>query len=68
MKLTTFFSFFQYFVCPVSAIHHRGKDINIPMGPEGTPNVITSKIKTWVGDIMYGNVDHPWGVVIPERE
>ncbi|EGR45032.1 hypothetical protein MKX07_002501 [Trichoderma sp. CBMAI-0711] len=57
-----------YFVCPVSAIHHRGKDINIPMGPENTPNVITSKIKTWIGDIMYGNVDHEWGVVIPERE
>ncbi|UKZ74922.1 hypothetical protein TrVFT333_002592 [Trichoderma virens FT-333] len=57
-----------YFVCPVSAIHHRGKDINIPMGPENQPNVYTSKIKTWIGDIMYGNVDHKWGVVIPERE
>jgi branched-chain amino acid aminotransferase len=55
-------------VCPVSAIHHRGKDINIPMGPENQPNVYTSKIKTWIGDIMYGNVDHKWGVVIPERE
>ncbi|GFP57086.1 hypothetical protein ACSS6W_004351 [Trichoderma asperelloides] len=57
-----------YFVCPVSAIHHRGKDINIPMGPENTPNVITSKIKNWIGDIMYGNVSHEWGVVIPEKE
>lgn len=37
------------------------------MGPENTPNVITSKIKTWIGDIMYGNVSHKWGVVIPER-
>ncbi|KAM0256592.1 hypothetical protein ACHAQJ_004879 [Trichoderma viride] len=57
-----------YFVCPISAIHHRGKDINIPMGPENAPNVITSKIKTWIGDIMYGNVSHEWGVVIPEKE
>ncbi|KAH6604486.1 branched-chain amino acid aminotransferase ii [Trichoderma cornu-damae] len=57
-----------YFVCPVSAIHHRGKDINIAMGPENTPNVITSKIKNWIGDIMYGNVSHEWGVEIPERE
>ncbi|KKO97985.1 branched-chain amino acid aminotransferase [Trichoderma harzianum] len=57
-----------YFVCPISAIHHRGKDINIPMGPENQPNVYTSKIKTWIGDIMYGNVNHKWGVVIPEKE
>lgn len=38
------------------------------MGPENTPNVITSKIKNWIGDIMYGNVSHEWGVVIPEKE
>ncbi|KAH8171226.1 amino-transferase class IV domain-containing protein [Sarocladium implicatum] len=57
-----------YFVCPISQIHHRGKDINIPMGAEGAPGEITNKIKGWVGDIMYGREDHEWGVVIPEKE
>lgn len=38
------------------------------MGPEGAPGDVTGKIKTWIGDIMYGNVDHEWGVVIPEKE
>ncbi len=58
----------QYFICPVSQVHHRGKDINIPMGPEGQAGEVTSKIKGWVGDIMYGNVSHEWGVVINEKE
>ncbi|EXU95314.1 aminotransferase class IV (branched-chain amino acid aminotransferase), partial [Metarhizium robertsii] len=57
-----------YFICPVSQIHHRGKDINIPMGPEGTAGEVTARIKTWIGDIMYGREQHEWGVVIPEKE
>ncbi|CEJ80568.1 Putative Branched-chain-amino-acid aminotransferase [[Torrubiella] hemipterigena] len=57
-----------YFICAISAIHHRGKDINIPMGPDGKAGEITSKIKGWVGDIMYGNTpDHPWAIVINEK-
>ncbi|OAQ96276.1 hypothetical protein LLEC1_02229 [Akanthomyces lecanii] len=56
-----------YFICPVSQIHHRGKDINIPMGPEGKAGEITTKIKSWIGDIMYGNVSHEWGVVVNEK-
>ncbi|KAM3558476.1 hypothetical protein ARSEF4850_004593 [Beauveria asiatica] len=56
-----------YFICPVSRIHHRGKDIDIPMGSEGKAGEITTKIKTWIGDIMYGNVAHEWGVVVNEK-
>ncbi|KAJ6783304.1 hypothetical protein PWT90_02539 [Aphanocladium album] len=56
-----------YFICPVSQIHHRGQDINIPMGPEGKAGEITTKIKTWIGDIMYGKVSHEWGVVVNEK-
>ncbi|KAM3456566.1 hypothetical protein BB8028_0003g10540 [Beauveria bassiana] len=56
-----------YFICPVSRIHHRGKDIDIPMGPEGKAGEITIKIKNWIGDIMYGNVAHEWGVVVNEK-
>lgn len=25
-------------------------------------------IKSWLVDIMYGKVDHPWGVVVDEKE
>ncbi|QUC23409.1 uncharacterized protein UV8b_07650 [Ustilaginoidea virens] len=57
-----------YFVCPVSQIHHRGKDINIPMGPQGQPGPVTAKVKGWLSDIMYGREQHHWGVVIPEKE
>ena len=28
----------------------------------------TAKLKGFVGDIMYGNEQHPWGVVVEERE
>ncbi|OAA56809.1 Branched-chain amino acid aminotransferase II [Cordyceps fumosorosea ARSEF 2679] len=56
-----------YFICPVSQIHHRDQDINIPMGPEGKAGEVTTKIKTWIGDIMYGNVSHKWGVVVNEK-
>ncbi|KAI6784024.1 Branched-chain-amino-acid aminotransferase-like protein [Emericellopsis cladophorae] len=57
-----------YFVCAISQIHHRGQDVNVPMGPEGAPGEITNKVKTWLGDIMYGRTQHEWGVVIPEKE
>lgn len=38
------------------------------MGSEGAPGEITSKVKGWLGDIMYGRTQHEWGVVIPEKE
>lgn len=56
-----------YFVCPVSLIHHRGQDIQIPMGKAGEGGPYTLYAKKWLGDIMYGNVDHPWGVVVQEE-
>ena len=64
-------SLLQYFICPVSLIHHRGKDVNIPMGKTGDGGPITTQLKTWIGDIMYGRGEgqnHPWGVVVPEEQ
>lgn len=53
-------------------IHHRRKDINIPTGPDGTPaeitGRITGRIKGWLGDMMYGRVEHEWARVVPEKE
>ncbi|CAI6097565.1 unnamed protein product [Clonostachys chloroleuca] len=57
-----------FFIAAVSQIHHRGKDINIPMGPDAQPAEITNKVKTWLADITYGRTQHEWGVVIPEKE
>ncbi|KAM4057391.1 amino-transferase class IV domain-containing protein [Hirsutella rhossiliensis] len=57
-----------YFICPVSLIHHRDRDIHIPIGPGDELGDVTGKLKRWIGDIMYGREDHPWGVVIEEKE
>ncbi|KAK0754682.1 branched-chain amino acid aminotransferase [Schizothecium vesticola] len=56
-----------FFICPVSAIHHRGKDITIPMSKTGESGLYTAKIKGWMKDIMYGNEQHEWGVVVDEE-
>lgn len=56
-----------FFVCPVSLIHHRGKDVKIPMGKAGEMGEYTAKVKGWMKDIMYGGEDHPWGVVITKE-
>ncbi|EMR66019.1 putative branched-chain amino acid aminotransferase protein [Eutypa lata UCREL1] len=57
-----------FFITPVSLIHHRGRDIPIPMGKTGEAGAVTAQVKNWVGDIMYGRVSHPWGVVVPEEQ
>ena len=57
-----------FFICPVSLIHHRGGDIQIPMGKAGDGGSITLQVKTWIGDIMYGRAQHEWGVVVPEEQ
>ncbi|KAK5628666.1 hypothetical protein RRF57_004381 [Xylaria bambusicola] len=56
-----------YFVCPVSVIHHRGRDIRIPAGKGGEGAPITLRLKNWLVDIKYGKEQHPWGVVVPEE-
>ncbi|KAI0443743.1 branched-chain-amino-acid aminotransferase [Xylaria telfairii] len=56
-----------YFVTPISHIHHRGSDIQIPAGKAGEGAPITLRIKNWLIDIKYGREDHPWGIVVPEE-
>lgn len=55
-----------FFIAPVSSIHFRGQDMEIPM--DGDSGVYARTIKQWLVDIMYGNVTHPWGVVVEEKE
>lgn len=56
----------QWFICAVSQIRHRGRDTHIDMGPHGNGGEITTKIKGWLSDIMYGRVEHEWAEVVPE--
>lgn len=55
-----------FFVTPVSLVHHRGKDVQLPMG-EGEGGKFTLQLKQWMKDIMYGGEQHPWGVVVQEE-
>lgn len=48
-------------------VHHRGKDVVIPTG-ENDHGKYTAQLKGWMRDIMYGNEQHPWGVIVNERE
>ncbi|RAH51427.1 branched-chain amino acid aminotransferase II [Aspergillus brunneoviolaceus CBS 621.78] len=56
-----------WFITPISLIHHRQEDIHIPTGPDGTPGEITGMLKGWLGDMMYGRVEHEWARVVAER-
>ncbi|KAI1500782.1 aminotransferase [Biscogniauxia marginata] len=56
-----------YFVCPISLVHHRGRDVQIPMGKTGEGGPLTMMLKGLLRDIMYGNMDHEWGVVVSEE-
>lgn len=57
----------QFFIAPVSSIHFRGKDLEIPMS-EGATGKYAAILKTHLTNIMYGREDHEWGVVIKERQ
>jgi branched-chain amino acid aminotransferase len=46
-------------------IHFKGKDMDIPLEEE-TTGKYAAKLKKWLKDIMYGNEQHPWGVVVEE--
>lgn len=57
-----------FFISPVSTIHFRGIDLEIPMKENGgTTGPYSRLLKTWLKDIMYGREEHEWGVVVPER-
>lgn len=53
-----------FFVAPVGLIHFRGQDIYVPM--DGDSGKYARQIKGWLSDVMYGNVQHPWGIVVDE--
>ncbi|KAH6652693.1 branched-chain-amino-acid aminotransferase [Truncatella angustata] len=66
--IESFASGTAYFVCPISLIHHRGKDVHFPMGSKKEGGEVTLKVKNWLKDIMYGREEHPWAYVVPEEQ
>jgi branched-chain amino acid aminotransferase len=56
-----------FFVVPVSKIHFRGIDIDVPMA-KGNTGDYTALIKSWLKGIMYGTEEHKWAVIVDEKE
>lgn len=55
-----------FFVVPVSKIHFRGTDVDVPMA-QGNTGDYTKALKGWLKGIMYGEEKHEWAVVINEE-
>ncbi|KAH9881269.1 hypothetical protein J1614_001766 [Plenodomus biglobosus] len=58
-----------WFVAPISQIHFRGKDIEVPM-EKGDCGVYADTVRTWLKGIMWGSEgmeSHEWGRVIDEE-
>ena len=60
--LEAFGSGTAFFIAPVEEIHYRGIDVLLP-----AERRIAMAIKEKMKDIMYGGVEHPWGVVVEEE-
>jgi branched-chain amino acid aminotransferase len=58
-----------WFVTPISQIHFRGNDINIPMA-RGNVGAYADTVRTWLKGIMWGSdgmESHEWGHVVEEK-
>jgi branched-chain amino acid aminotransferase len=58
-----------WFVTPISQIHFRGNDINIPMS-KGDVGEYADTVRTWLKGIMWGSdgmESHEWGHVVEEK-
>ncbi|KAJ3460760.1 hypothetical protein MRS44_011627 [Fusarium solani] len=60
------------FITPVSCIRYDDADVSFPMTvtSAGTKTPFcqySTKIKSWLEDIIYGRVEHEWGHVIKEE-
>jgi branched-chain amino acid aminotransferase len=61
-----------FFIAPVEEIHFRGRDVELPLKKQGSGSgEATSyalRIKAWLREIMFGRVEHAWGVVVQEEK
>lgn len=54
-----------FFIAPVSDVHFRGLDVVFPLG-KGEGAKFAMGIKDELKSIMYGRIQHEWGVVVEE--
>jgi branched-chain amino acid aminotransferase len=55
-----------FFIAPCADIHFRGRDLAFPLA-KGVPAEFATGLKQTLKDVMYGGVQHEWGVVVEER-
>ncbi|KAI7878940.1 branched-chain amino acid aminotransferase II [Lichtheimia hyalospora FSU 10163] len=54
-------------VSPVKMIEYQGEELNIPLDPNDSTSQagpITKRINKAIMDIQYGEVEHPWSVLV----
>jgi branched-chain amino acid aminotransferase len=54
-----------FFIAPIVEIHFRGRDVELPL-KRGVEAAYALAIKGWLKEIMFGRVEHEWGVVVEE--
>ncbi|KAK6542063.1 hypothetical protein TWF694_007834 [Orbilia ellipsospora] len=54
-------------VSPIKGITWREHDIKIPLSPGKETGPLAEKFWNWIGEIQYGERDHPWSYVVPEH-
>jgi branched-chain amino acid aminotransferase len=63
--LEAFVSGTAYFIVGVEEITHDDHTVHMPVG-DANCGTYARMMKTWLNDIMWGNVQHSWGHVIEE--
>lgn len=56
-----------FFVAPVGLIEWKGRALRVPT-VEGKTGKYARILRGWLADIMHGNEQHEWGVVVPEEK
>lgn len=51
-------------VSPIKEIGYHGEHINVPLQPGKETGPLTEQVAQWISEIQYGEVDHPWSLVI----
>ncbi|KAH6879902.1 aminotransferase [Thelonectria olida] len=61
------------FISPVASITHGDSVVRFPMtvlenGEKRPAEKYSTTIRTWLEEIIYGKVDHPWGYIVEENQ
>ena len=51
-------------VSPVRKVHWKGKDVDCGLKENEEAGEITARIKEWIDEIHYGDVEHKWSVKV----